>query len=106
MRYAFVMQLKAGCESEYLLRHQQIWPQLSSLLTQYGISNYQIYLHPQTLQLFASFDAPKSFDSAELKTEPLMLKWWNSMAQCMQVKEQEDSNEPVSIELTEMFYMS
>ncbi|NQZ29742.1 MAG: L-rhamnose mutarotase [Oceanospirillaceae bacterium] len=108
MRYAFVMQLKAGCEKAYLERHQQIWPELATLLTQYGIANYQIFLHPQTLQLFASFDAPSSFNSAGLKTEPLMHKWWDSMAQYMitQKEEEEDSNEPQSIELTEMFYMS
>lgn len=104
MRYAFVMQLKAGCEKKYLERHQKIWPELSTLLTQYGISNYQIFLLPQTLQLFASFDAPSNFDSAGLKEESLMLKWWDSMAKYMQVKK--NSNEPLSIELTEMFYMS
>jgi len=108
MRYAFVMQLKAGCESEYFKRHQQIWPELATLLKQYGIANYQIFLHPQTLQLFASFDAPSSFDSAGLKTEPLMLNWWDSMAQYMQLKKtkEEASSEPLSTELTEMFYLS
>lgn len=104
MRYAFVMQLTAGCEKDYLERHQQIWPTLSTLLRQYGIGNYQIFLHPQTLQLFASFDAPSSFDSVGLKTEPLMLKWWDSMAPYMQVNE--TSNEPHSIELIEMFHMA
>ena len=104
MRYAMVMQLKTGCEQQYLLRHQQIWPDLTALLQQYGIGNYQIFLHPQTLQLFASFEAPASFNAAALKAEPLMLQWWDSMAQYMQVKD--DSQEPQSFALTEMFYMA
>ena len=98
------MQLKVGCEGQYLQRHQQIWPELTQLLKNYSIVNYQIYLQPQSLQLFASFEAPADFDQAGLKKEPLMQKWWASMAPYMLTKAA--SNEPQSIALTEMFFLN
>ncbi|MCJ8300441.1 MAG: L-rhamnose mutarotase [Pseudomonadales bacterium] len=104
MRYAFVMQLKAGCEEQYLQRHQQIWPELTELLKSYSIANYQIYLQPQSLQLFASFEATEDFDQTSLKREPLMQKWWVSMAPYMLT--QGASDEPQSIELCEMFFLN
>ncbi|HQC17588.1 MAG TPA: L-rhamnose mutarotase, partial [Rectinema sp.] len=52
-RYAFVMQLKPGNEAEYKRRHDEIWPELKCELRKAGISNYSIYLDPETLRLFA-----------------------------------------------------
>ncbi|EPJ44713.1 MAG: hypothetical protein OFPI_39190 [Osedax symbiont Rs2] len=104
MRYAFSMQLKVGCKEKYLQRHQQIWPELTELLKSYGIANYQIYLQPQSLQLFASFEAPADLDQEGLKQEHLMQKWWTSMAPYMLTKA--DSDEPQSSELSEMFFLN
>ena len=48
-KIAFVMQLKPGFEQEYKKRHDELWPELASALTEAGISDYSIFLHPQTL---------------------------------------------------------
>lgn len=104
MHQAFVMQLFPGVEEEYKRRHDELWPDLHALLKAYGIANYHIFLHPETLQLFGSFDVPEDFDGEALKREPVMLKWWDYMAPLMATHE--DSPEPQSVALRPVFYMA
>ncbi|MFM8489725.1 MAG: L-rhamnose mutarotase, partial [Bacteroidota bacterium] len=52
MRIAFKMKLHAGCEEEYRRRHDEIWPELSELLGETGISDYSIFLDSETNALF------------------------------------------------------
>lgn len=103
MMYASVMQLYPGNEDEYRARHDAIWPELSAHLKDCGIRNYHIYLHPQTLQLFASFETDAPLDEAALKQHPVMQRWWHYMADIMDT--QADSPEPKAIALTEVFYL-
>ena len=51
-RKAFVMSVNAGAEHEYEKRHNPIWPELEKVLKDHGVSNYSIFLHPETRQLF------------------------------------------------------
>lgn len=104
MKQAFVMQLRAGFEAEYQRRHDEIWPELVSLLKDYGFSDYSIYLHPTTLQLFGCVTVPDDLNQEALRQEPVMLRWWESMSALMDTKS--DSHEPASIALTPVFYMS
>ncbi|NLA92472.1 MAG: L-rhamnose mutarotase, partial [Spirochaetales bacterium] len=39
-RVAFIMQLKEGSLEEYKRRHDEIWPELSKLIKEAGISDY------------------------------------------------------------------
>ena len=50
---AFKMQLKPGAVDEYRRRHDEIWPELSALLSSAGIYDYSIFLDENTLSLFA-----------------------------------------------------
>lgn len=104
MRQAFVMQLFPGVEEEYKRRHDELWPDLKDLLKDYGISEYFIFLHQETLQLFGSFEVPDGFDVDRLKREPVMLRWWDYMAPLMETVE--NSPEPKSIALVPMFFMA
>jgi L-rhamnose mutarotase len=52
IRKAFVMSVNAGAEHEYEKRHNPIWPELEKVLKDHGVSNYSIFLHPETRQLF------------------------------------------------------
>ena len=52
IRKAFVMSVQAGAETEYEKRHNPIWPELEKVLKDHGVSNYSIFLHPETRQLF------------------------------------------------------
>lgn len=83
-KIAFVMQLKAGCEAEYEKRHDEIWPDLVAELKVAGIEDYSIYLHPQTLQLFAVLKRRESHSMAELPQKAIMQKWWSHMADIME----------------------
>ncbi|MEX1045074.1 MAG: L-rhamnose mutarotase [Chthoniobacterales bacterium] len=51
-RKAFVMSVNAGAEQEYEKRHNPIWPELKKVLKEHGVSNYSIFLHLETRQLF------------------------------------------------------
>ena len=51
-RKAFVMSVNAGAEQEYEKRHNPIWPELEKVLKDHGVSNYSIFLHLETRQLF------------------------------------------------------
>lgn len=102
MRVGFKMQLHKGKEAEYKRRHDEIWPELSSLLRSTGVSEYSIFLDEPTGTLFGvlSIDDPKALD--KLPEHPVMQKWWKYMADIM------DSNpdsSPVSIPLKEVFYL-
>ena len=52
IRKAFVISVNPGSEEEYERRHRPIWPELEKVLKDHGVSNYSIFLHPETHQLF------------------------------------------------------
>jgi L-rhamnose mutarotase len=52
-RYAFKMFLNPGQAHESRRRHDAIWPELKALLSDSGVSNYSIFLDPETNTLFA-----------------------------------------------------
>ncbi len=103
MIYASVMQLHPGQEAEYQRRHDELWPELRDHLKACGIRNYYIFLHPETLQLFASFETDEPLDEARLKTAPVMQRWWDAMADIMETRA--GTNEPAATPLKEVFYL-
>lgn len=100
-RHAFKMRLKPGFEAEYKRRHDEIWPELSSLLATAGISEYSIYLDEETLTLFAFQKLTAEHTSDALPNHPIVKKWWDSMAEIMEVN---PDNSPCCIPLREVFY--
>jgi L-rhamnose mutarotase len=52
-KLAFRMYLKPGNEAEYRRRHDEIWPELSALLKERGVSDYSIFLDEPRGVLFA-----------------------------------------------------
>ena len=101
MRIASIMKLFPGCEAEYRRRHDELWPELAEHLSSVGISDYSIFLDTESLQLFAVFDAPESFEPSQVSNHPVMQRWWDHMADIMET--QPDSNEPLQRPLTEVF---
>jgi len=53
MKIAFKMKLKPGFETEYKKRHDEIWPALSTLLKENGISDYSIFLDEENNKMEA-----------------------------------------------------
>ncbi len=101
-RASFKMQLKPGFEAEYKKRHDEIWPALSQLLTEAGISDYSIFLDEETLTLFAVQKLSDDHTADDLPAQPIMKKWWAYMADIM---DSNPDNSPVVVPLKEVFHM-
>ena len=99
---AFRMRLKPGREQEYRRRHDEIWPELKAALTAAGIRDYSIFLDPTTLTLFAVLRLTPDNTRNELPSLPIMRRWWDSMAELMEV---DPTNRPVDQALTPVFHM-
>lgn len=97
---AFRMQLKPGFEAEYKKRHDEIWPELSGLLKDAGIMEYYIFLDEQTLALFAFQKLGSNDTTANLPGLPIMKKWWDHMADIMEVN---PDNSPKAVPCPEVF---
>ena len=101
-RNAFKMKLRPGFEAEYKKRHDEIWPELESLLSEAGISDYSIFLDEETHTLFAVQKLADDFDEALVPSHPIVKKWWAYMADIMETN---PDNSPVAISLKEVFHM-
>ncbi|MDD2312108.1 MAG: L-rhamnose mutarotase [Petrimonas sp.] len=101
-RVAFKMYLKPGFEEEYEKRHSAIWPELKQLLLDTGVEDYSIFWDKETNILFAVQKNKGAQSSQEIGTNPIIQKWWDYMADIMEVNE---DNSPISIPLVELFYM-
>jgi L-rhamnose mutarotase len=80
---AFRMFLNPGCEAEYQLRHDRIWPELVSLLKHSGVSDYSIFLDEPRGVLFAVLRRSAGHTMATLPQHPVMQRWWQHMKDIM-----------------------
>jgi L-rhamnose mutarotase len=101
-RIAFKMQLFPGFEEEYKKRHDEIWPELSALLKQSGISDYSIFLDSSTNSLLGVMKAEDPSKLEDLPKQEVMQKWWKYMGDIM---ESNPDNSPVQVSLKEVFYL-
>lgn len=101
-RIAFKMFLKPGYEEEYKKRHSAIWTELKELLSNRGICDYSIFWDKETNILFAVQKTNGEKSSQEMGVHPIVQRWWDYMADIMEVN---NDNSPISIPLDEVFYM-
>jgi L-rhamnose mutarotase len=102
LRNAFKMKLNPAQKAEYKKRHDEIWPELSELLTEAGVSDYSIYLDEETNILFAFQKLTPDNTADDLPNNPIVNKWWAFMADIMETNH---DNSPVAIKLIEVFHM-
>ena len=76
--------------------------ELVKLLKETGVSDYYIFWDKETNLLFAVQEQGGESGSQDLGTNPIVKKWWDYMADIMDVN---PDNSPVSIPLKEVFYM-
>ncbi len=100
-RNAFKMKLKPGFEAEYKKRHDEIWPELSQLLSEAGVSDYSIFLDAETSTLFAVQKLADGHAAAQLPFHPIVRRWWDYMADIMEVN---PDHSPVCVPLSEVFH--
>ena len=101
-RAAFKMKLKPGFEAEYKKRHDEIWPELSQVLADAGVSDYSIFLDEETLTVFAVQKLSDDHTADDLPDNPVVKKWWAFMADIMETN---PDNSPVCTPLKEVFHM-
>ena len=101
-RVAFKMQLNEGQKAEYIKRHNEIWPELKTLLKDVGISEYSIFLDEETNTLFAFQKVSGDGGSQDLGQTEIVKKWWKLMADIMKTN---PDNSTVTVPFEEVFYM-
>jgi len=102
IRKAFVMQLHRGKKEEYIKRHSPIWPELESVLKSHGVSNYSIFLHESTMQLFAYAEIEDEARWAAIAQTDVCQRWWAHMGDIM---DSNPDNSPTAVDLEETFHM-
>lgn len=101
-KFAFVMTLKPGFETEYKKRHDEIWPELVEELKAAGIADYSIFLHRESGKLFGVLTRTTEHTMDELPHKPIMKKWWDHMADIMETN---PNHSPVAEPLEQVFFL-
>ena len=99
-RIAFRMRLRPGAATEYRARHDALWPELAALLREAGISDYSIWLDPETDALFATLVRAPDHAMDALPDHEIMRRWWAHMAPLMEVN---PDDSPVAVPLERVF---
>lgn len=102
-RYSFRMVLDPGQADDYRRRHDELWPELAETLRAAGVSDYTIWLDPETNHLFATLLRPTDHGMDGLPEDAVVKKWWAFMADIMQTN---PDNSPVMVDLLPMFEMN
>lgn len=101
-RIAFRMNLYPGFEAEYEKRHDEIFPELKQALKDAGVSDYTIWLDPETKHLFGILTRSDDHTMDKLPDTEIMKRWWAFMADIM---ETHPDNVPVQVPLKRVFYL-
>lgn len=99
-RIAFRMNLNPGQAEAYRKRHDDIFPDLVAALKDAGISDYTIWLDPESNALFGTLVRADGHRMDDLPRLDVMKRWWAHMADVMQTH---PDNVPVQVQLIPMF---
>ncbi|MBB6056197.1 L-rhamnose mutarotase [Tolumonas osonensis] len=103
IRKAFLMSVNPNAHAEYKKRHDEIWPELADTLKKHGAHNYNIFLNPETSQLFAYVEIESEERWNAVANTEICKEWWAYMKDIMPSN---PDNSPVSLELTSVFYLA
>jgi L-rhamnose mutarotase len=101
-RIAFRMNLNPGRAAEYEKRHDEIFPELARALKDAGVSDYSIWLDPESNHLFGILTRTDDHTMGRLPDTAIMKRWWKFMADIM---ETDAGNVPSQIPLKRVFYL-
>jgi L-rhamnose mutarotase len=96
---AFCLRLRAGCEAEYRRRHDALWPEMRDALLGAGVLQYEIYLEPESMLLFAFVVRRSGHSMDTLPEQPTWRRWQQHMSDLIL---QEDGL-PLRLPLRRMF---
>ncbi|MET3900222.1 L-rhamnose mutarotase [Devosia sp. UYZn731] len=101
-RIAFRMNLNPGQTAEYEKRHDEIFPELSKALKDAGVSDYSIWLDPESNHLFGILTRTDDHTMDRLPETEIMKRWWKHMADVM---ETDANNVPTQVGLKRVFLL-
>ncbi|MET0607034.1 MAG: L-rhamnose mutarotase [Beijerinckiaceae bacterium] len=80
-RIAFKLKLRPGRLAEYTRRHDEIWPEMASLIRASGVSDFRIWHDPDTDFLFCSQLREDDARADLIRSEALWRRWQADMAE-------------------------
>ena len=99
---AFRMAIHPGQAAAYEQRHDDIFPDLVVALKGAGVSDYSIWLDPETHHLFAILTRTDDHTMDGLPDTEVVKRWWAFMADIMHTGA---NNVPDQVPLTRVFYL-
>jgi L-rhamnose mutarotase len=99
---AFKMSVNPGKHAEYEKRHNPIWKELEDVLKSHGVHNYNIFLNPETSELFAFVEIESQERWDAISRTAACQRWWAYMKDIMPSN---PDNSPKSVELKRIFYL-
>lgn len=102
IRKAFLMKVNAGQHAEYRRRHDPIPADLAAVLKLHGVSNYSIFLEPETGQLFGYAEIESEALWAKIAATDECRRWWKFMQDVMPAN---PDDSPQSKDLEEVFHL-
>lgn len=99
---AFRMNLFEGFAEEYEKRHDEIFPELAKALKDAGVSDYSIWLDPESNHLFGLLTRTENHTMDALPDTEIVRRWWAHMADIMETNAE---NVPTQIPLKRVFYL-
>lgn len=103
IRKAFIMYVNPDKHQEYKRRHDELWPEMATMLKEHGGHNYSIFLDAKTNQLFGYVEIESEERWQAVAETEVCQRWWESMASVMPSN---PDNSPESRELTTVFYLA
>lgn len=100
-RIAFRMTLNPGRAEEYKRRHDDLWPEMVEALRNAGVSDYSIWLDPETNHLFATLVRSDDHTMDDLPRTDANRRWWEFMKDVMAY----DGERPLVVDLVPMFHL-
>lgn len=101
-RIAFRMTLHPGQAEEYERRHDAIPADLVALLKGSGVSDYEIWLDPESHHLFGVLTRADDHGLDALPDHEVMRRWWAMMRDIM---DSHPDNAPVQVPLRRVFHL-
>jgi L-rhamnose mutarotase len=90
-RMAVTYRLRPGTGEQYIKAHREIWPEMRDLLRRGGIRQMTIFLHGNTLFLYADLEDRARYQA--LKASDPVYKRWDALMATL-LEQPFDENEP------------
>jgi L-rhamnose mutarotase len=84
-QFAWILEVRPGYEEEYKKRHDEIWPEMVTMLRGAGVQNYSIFRHGLTL--FGYFETEDLEQTIEaINTSDVNKRWGEYMSPIMKIE--------------------